>query len=125
MVNVVSININGLRDIDKFQRFSKYCSENYFDIVAIQETFWDNSIISSIEKFWEGKIYFSCGDNLRQGVAFLISNRVKNCVTEVQSFDGRCIHITFENDDKVIDIINCYVPNIMKEKISFLKKIRK
>lgn len=123
MVNIVSINANGLRDVTKFQNFTKYCTENYFDIVGIQETFWDDGIIPNIEKFWEGKIYFCNGVNLRQGVAFLVSKRVQNQVSEVQSFDGRCIHISFKQDDKTIDIINCYVPNIMQEKITFFERL--
>ncbi|CAC5411984.1 unnamed protein product [Mytilus coruscus] len=123
MVNIVSINATGLRDVTKFQNFTEYCSENYFDIVGIQETFWDDDIIPNIENFWEGKIYFCNGVNLRQGVSFLVSKRVQNQVSEVQSFDGRCIHISFIQDDNAIDIINCYVPNIMQEKIKFFEKL--
>ena len=123
MVNVVSVNINGLRDVEKFQKFAKYCSENYFDIVGVQETFWDNEFISNIEKFWEGKMYVSCSDTQRQGVAFMVSNRVKNNIEEIQNFDGRCIHIKFKQDEKEIDIVNCYAPNIVKDKFNFFEKI--
>ncbi|CAC5391800.1 unnamed protein product [Mytilus coruscus] len=70
MVNIVSINANGLRDVTKFQNFTKYCSENYFDIVGIQETFWDDGIIPNIEKILGRKNIFCNGVNLRQGVAF-------------------------------------------------------
>ena len=123
MVNIVTVNVNGMRDVAKFQRFSKYCCENYFDIVGVQETFWDNSIISQFENFWNGKIYFSCADSARQGVAFLVSNRVKNNITEVQGFDGRCIHIKFQQDEKEVDIVNCYAPNSINERSDFFEKI--
>lgn len=123
MVNIVSINVNGLRDGNKFESFCKYGQENHFDIIGVQETFWDDDIVKKMENFWDGKIYFSCANIARRGVAFLISNRVKNDVHEVQGFDGRCIHIKFQQDDKEIDIINCYVPNILRDKISFYEQL--
>ena len=123
MVNIVSINANGLRDLQKFQNFCKYCTENYFDVIGIQETFWDNNLVSDFGKFWEGKIYYSCGKNERQGVAFLINKKYESSVKDVQSFDGRCIHIQLSCDDKIIDIVNCYAPNLVKDRVVFFQKI--
>lgn len=58
MVNIVSINVNGLRDQSKFQHFCNYCSENFYDVVCIQETFWSDDLVEKYQKFWGGRIFF-------------------------------------------------------------------
>ncbi|CAC5370164.1 E3.1.11.2 [Mytilus coruscus] len=121
MVNIVSLNVNGLRDSNKFQKLCKYCSENYFDVVGIQETFWDDDIVHDFEKYWDGEILYSCSNIARQGVAFLVSNRVKNDVTLVQIFDGRCIHIKIQIEDLTLNIVNCYAPNIVSNRSQFFE----
>ncbi|CAC5388980.1 unnamed protein product [Mytilus coruscus] len=121
MVNIVSLNVNGLRDSNKFQKLCKYCSENYFDVVGIQETFWDDDIVHDFEKYWDGEILYSCPNIARQGVAFLVSNRVKNDVTLVQNFDGRCIHIKIQIEDITLNIVNCYAPNIVSNRSQFFE----
>ncbi|CAC5402728.1 unnamed protein product [Mytilus coruscus] len=59
----------------------------------------------------------------RQGVAFLVSPKYKNYVTEIKGFDGRFIYIQLEVDNKIIDIVNLYCPNVVNEKDLFLKKV--
>ncbi|CAC5423425.1 unnamed protein product [Mytilus coruscus] len=59
----------------------------------------------------------------RQGVAFLVSPKYKNYVTEIKGFDGRFIYIQLEVDNKIIDIVNVYCPNVVNEKDLFLKKV--
>ncbi|CAC5360469.1 unnamed protein product [Mytilus coruscus] len=104
MVNILSINANGLRDQSKFQKLCSFCSENYNDVVAIQKTFWSDDLVTSFSKFWNGKIFYSCAETHRQGVAFLISKKVEHEVNYIQSFDGRCVHIQLQQDDKLINI---------------------
>ncbi|CAG2207261.1 unnamed protein product [Mytilus edulis] len=62
-------------------------------------------------------------DTNRQGVAFLVSPKYKNYVTEIKGFDGRFIYIQLEVDNKIIDIVNVYCPNVVNEKDLFLKKV--
>ncbi len=119
MVNIVSINVNGLRDLSKFQNLCAYCTENYFDIVGVQETFWNDELVSDLSKYWEGKIFYSCTDTQRQGVAFLINKKFENQVKYIQSFDGRCVHIQLQQDGHITDIVNCYAPNSIKERVNF------
>ncbi|CAC5366471.1 unnamed protein product [Mytilus coruscus] len=123
MVNIVSINANGLRDQSKFQKFCSFCSENYYDVVAIQETFWSDDLVTSFSKFWNGKIFYSCAETHRQGVAFLISKKVEHEVNYIQSFDGRCVHIQLQQDDQLINIVNCYAPNSVLERTTFFENL--
>ncbi|CAC5361461.1 unnamed protein product [Mytilus coruscus] len=123
MVQCVSINVNGLLDVAKFTKLCAICSENRYDIVALQETFRKPDFIVENKKHWNGEIFFSCSDTNRQGVAFLVSPKYKNYVTEIKGFDGRFIYIQLEVDNKIIDIVNVYCPNVVNEKDLFLKKI--
>ncbi|CAC5423458.1 unnamed protein product [Mytilus coruscus] len=77
MVQCVSINVNGLLDVAKFTKLCAICSENRYDIVALQETFWNPDFIVENKKHWNGEIFFSCSDTNRQGVAFLVSPKSK------------------------------------------------
>ena len=123
MISIVSFNVNGLRDLSKFQQLCTYCSENYYDVVGLQETFWSEDLIENLSKFWSGQIFHSCSDIHRQGVAFLISKKIENEVKYIQGFDGRCIQIQLHQDDKVFDIVNCYAPNLVLERSKFFDSI--
>ncbi|CAC5405806.1 unnamed protein product [Mytilus coruscus] len=59
----------------------------------------------------------------RQWVAFLVSEKYKNCVTEIKGFDGRFIYIQLEVDNKTIDLVNVYAPNIVNERDIFFQKV--
>ncbi|CAC5361456.1 unnamed protein product [Mytilus coruscus] len=123
MVQCVSINANGLRDVNKFIKFCSFCSENRYEVVAVQETFWSPDLIEDYKKHWNGIIISSCSGTDRQGVAFLVSEKYKNCVTEIKGFDGRFIYIQLEVDNKTIDLVNVYAPNIVNERDIFFQKV--
>ncbi len=124
MVHIVSINVNGLRDHNKFLNFSHFCRQNNYEIIAIQETFWSENLISDFEKHWHGKIYFSCSGTDRQGVAFLISKKIENKVSFIQAFDGRCVHVQLQQDERIINLVNCYAPNSITERVLFFNKLQ-
>ena len=123
MVNIVSINVNGLRDVNKFHRLCVYFEENHFDVIALQETFWDEQFVHDHSNIWQGKIFASFSGNARQGVAFLVNNKFKQKVTEISHFNGRFLHIQLEENDKVFDLINVYFPNRIDERVNFCKEI--
>ena len=123
MANIVSINVNGLRDVNKFHRLCAYFEQSHYDIIALQETFWDEQFLQDHSNIWQGKIHASFSGNARQGVAFLINNKFKQKVSEIFQLDGRFIHIQLVDNDKVIDLINVYFPNHIDERVNFCKQI--
>ena len=125
MVNFASININGLRDVDKFRQLCAYCEENHFDIVALQETFWDDKFFQDHKNIWSGKILTSYGENARQGVAFLIKNKFRDNVSIVSQFSGRFLHVHLVDCDKEFDLINMYFPNSVEDRAKFCLNIQK
>ncbi|KAL1448519.1 hypothetical protein WDU94_000571, partial [Cyamophila willieti] len=55
-------------------------------------------------------IYWSGGDNAKNGVAIIINKTVKNLVTEVNNISDRLIKMNIKLHDEIISIIQCYAP---------------
>ncbi|CAG2240140.1 unnamed protein product [Mytilus edulis] len=84
------------------------------------ETFWDIELVESIEQLYNGKILMSNGINRRQGVAILVSRKYCENVKLVHNDEhGRFIHIEFQYNDIVCNIINIYAPNNVHERVEF------
>ena len=125
MVNFTSINANGLRDVNKFRQLCAFCSENNYEVVAIQETFWDCKFLEDHKHIWNGIIIASNANTARQGVAFLISKKFQDKITEISSINGRFLHVQLSDFDKVIDLVNVYYPNSIDDKVHFCNSIQK
>lgn len=93
VVQCVSINVNGLRDVGKFIKLCSLCSENRYDVIALQETFWTPDFIDENKKHWSGELFTSCSESGYPGVAFLISEKYKNNVKEIKQINGRFLYI--------------------------------
>lgn len=119
MVFLVSLNVNGLCSIDKMKSFFALCETNNYDIVALQETHWNDNLINSYKHLWNGEILFCNSPDSNKGVAFLIKNSIKHMVDTVQSYDGRMLHIKLSIDDKILHVINVYAPNIVSNRAEF------
>ena len=73
-VSLISINCNGLRTKSKLQNVFSNFNLRKFDIICLQETFWDDNFVTSFVKYqWDGDIYYSNSDELHhsKGVAIL------------------------------------------------------
>lgn len=120
MVLLVSHNCNGLRNIVNCKKYFSIANERNIDILLLQETFWDIELVESIEQLYNGKILMSNGINRRQGVAILVSRKYCENVKLVHNDEhGRFIHIEFQYNDIVCNIVNIYAPNNVNERVEF------
>ncbi|CAG2243758.1 unnamed protein product [Mytilus edulis] len=120
MVLLVSHNCNGIRNIDKFKKYVSIMSEKNVDFMLFQETFWDDQLVQNVKHLYNGDIYHSDGTNNRQGVAILVkSNLCANVKQIYKDNNGRFLHLQFEYDDSIYNIMNVYAPNIVNEKADF------
>lgn len=120
MVLFASNNCNGLRDVNKFKKYVSVINENRIDFLLLQETFWDEDFVTNIKKLYDGDIFHCDSNVLRQGVAILVNQKYKNNVREVyKDNSGRFLHIEFEYDGNVYNIMNVYAHNTVKEKNLF------
>ena len=120
MVLFVSNNCNGLRNVNKFKKYVSIINESRIDFLMLQETFWDESFVTNLSDIFEGTVFYSNSTQLRQGVAILVSQKYKHNVTKVYNDkDGRFLHVKFEHEGSVYNILNVYAHNVGKEKSDF------
>ncbi len=51
VMNIACLNINGLRDLSKFERVKRLSKA---EVLCLQETHWTTDIMDDIKKRWEG-----------------------------------------------------------------------
>ncbi|CAC5423370.1 unnamed protein product [Mytilus coruscus] len=127
MFNVISLNCNGLCDSNKRNCIFSLCNDRFYDIICLQETFWNDLFVERIKRdktIWDGDIFYSNSGNNRQGVAILVSKKLKNIFLEVENDNGRFIHIKGTINDKLIDIYNIYAPNNVNERYELFLKCK-
>ncbi|CAG2242715.1 unnamed protein product [Mytilus edulis] len=94
-------------------------------MVLLQETFWDDAYVNSVKHLYEGDIYCSNSLHGRRGVAVLVNNYLKNKIKCVyKDSDGRFIHITYEEDGQLFNVISLYAPNVNAERVIFFNFVK-
>ena len=125
MVVICSFNCNGLKQVNNFQNFVSMLNDRRVSFALLQETFWDKAYIDGIKHMFEGKIYECNGTNGRQGVAIMVSNECKEKTKLVyKDNEGRFIHVTYETDNQIFNIVSVYAPNKYLEKSKYFKVIK-
>lgn len=66
---VVSIHVRGLSSKWKFENVITLTKS---DIICIQETGWNETILDDLKKCWDGEIWYSNDVNKKKGLAILI-----------------------------------------------------
>ncbi|KAJ3583316.1 hypothetical protein NHX12_026806 [Muraenolepis orangiensis] len=85
MVKVASLNANGLREYWRRQQALCVCEA---DIICLQETHWDDSMVEDVRREWLGDVFVSQGEAKARGVAILVKQGVVEGVKMVAN-DGR------------------------------------
>ena len=124
---LLSLNVNGLMDIDKLNLVFAGIKSKHANITFLQETFWDDNFIERYKHLWEGKIFYNnCPHKNRRGVAILIS---KECSYDITfnscDTEGRNLKINVKIDNDVYRLVNVYAHKEIKEKIIFYKELTK
>lgn len=127
MLTIYSLNANGLRNIEKLKGVFSTCDIYKWDILCIQETFWDDEFIAQIQKLWNGKIYYNnYGVQNRKGVAILVKKdttvKFKNAL---YGDKGRLLKVSFEHYDKIINVFSVYAPNEYSDRKVFFRNCKK
>jgi exonuclease III len=97
--------------------------EKSFDIVALQETHWNDQLIESYKHLWNGNTIYRNYETSSRGVAFLLKNSINSSIEFVNSVEGRFLHIRYRENNENFDIINLYAPNACKERTLFFLQI--
>ena len=126
MLLVATLNCNGLRNKEKRVELFTHLSTKRYDVVFLQETFWDKASHDIATREWGGHIHSSFfKDNRRRGVSCLIKKdadiETRNIKTDE---NGRFIQLDMSIDSQVITFISIYAPNIVTERANFFLDLR-
>ena len=91
MATVTSVNVNGLRNMEKVKELV-YVYRS--DILCLQETNWDGVVMKDVRKEWEGGIFYNNGARNARGVAIMLKkDKVENVKEVYKDSTGRILVI--------------------------------
>ena len=124
-LDLISLNVNGIRDREKRNSMFKWLKEQKADISFIQETHSINdNDITLWSKEWDGEIIASNGSNFSKGVAILFKPKLKLDTNVLyKDSDGRMIIIEVKCEEKILLLVNVYCPNKGPNREKFYKNI--
>ena len=111
-ITLCSLNVRGLRDLQKRRKVFKFLQTHDYDVITLQETHSVDTDTKEWELQWNGPCYFAHGDNRSCGVAILFNKRntiaVQNCTIDKE---GRYIIMELTIKESTITLCNLYAPN--------------
>ena len=120
MINLASLNSQGLRSPDRHQTAFSFYQRNRMDVVLLQETHWTAEMEIQIKCEWNGEAIFNHGSNTARGVAVLINPRLEHIAKQTKcDNEGRILNILVEVDDHTFNVVNIYAPQTDKERQTF------
>lgn len=121
MTKIASYNVNGLRDVNKFERVMTLCKA---DILCLQETHWDADFVKKLKGHWSGVFFSSFCSNRARGVSILVNNQFAGDATLINNDnDGRWVKIEFKRDNRTFRLLNIHAPNIEKDRVIFFQNM--
>ena len=108
-LNIMSLNVNGLRNDKKRKTLFKKFREQKLDIVCLQETYITDDKVNQWEREWGGQLIYSVGTARSRGQLILLNKTVSGF--EIIHSTDRLIVILIEFNSSKICICNGYAPN--------------
>lgn len=119
---LVSINVRGLSSKLKFENIINLTKQS--DILCIQETGWNKTIVDYFKKFWHGEIWYSNYLNNKKGLAILIRRGVVESTNVLfKDNNGRILTVKIMDRGEEITICNIHAPNEDMERVTFFKEL--
>ena len=124
-LNIISLNVHGLRDNKKLQNIIDWLKCRNFDIILLQEThIHSDEDITKFNTKWEGKCFFSKGGNHQAGVGILFKEKSELSVSSVShDLNGRWINVQAEYRNSSMQIMNVYAPCPVGERTVFFESL--
>lgn len=125
-LTLISVNVRGIRDINKRKAIFGWAKSQGGDVVLLQETYSTPDIEDVWRRDWDGHIYFSHGSNHSRGIAILISSKLNFSIDQViEDEEGRYILLKGEAAGFKLLLGSVYFPtrDKVKQQIEFLEKL--
>ena len=125
-LSIFSLNVRGLREKKKRENLFYWLKQKNAGIIFLQETYWTDGLLSSIEKDWGAKIILNQGSQHSKGTDLLFSDKLNFDLINIhKTEDGRMILVNIKIEDKHLTLINIYAPNSQNERKTFFNKLQK
>ena len=123
--NVLSLNVRGIRDLNKRKSIFTWTRNQKADIIFLQETFSTPDVFDSWKFQWPGDMYYSHGSNHSKGVLVLIRGTLQFELKSVKKDShGRFVIVEALVQDSPVLLINIYAPNNTYDAIDFYESLR-
>ena len=125
-INILSINIQGLRNNKKLKSVLRSINQEKIDIALIQETYLTDNDIPILEKLWPGVFHLAQGSTRSKGLLTLFTKKFKN--DDIQMFfksERIMVSKIKTSDAGFVYITNIYGPFYNSEKCTFLGDLSK
>ena len=73
----LSLNVRGLRDLDKRKSIFTWVKNQEADIIFLQETYSTPDVVDNWKYQWSGEMFYSHGSNHSKGVLVLIRDTLQ------------------------------------------------
>lgn len=121
MIELTSLNVNGLRTHRKLKQLKALLNSRNFDITFVQETHYVSAVDNWQEKF-KGKSFWSGNSNVSAGVAIIFNEKIDPKIIKKQiDNNGRYIILSAELEKKKYTFVNVYCPDNPTARSIFLK----
>ena len=109
---VLSLNVRGIRDLNKRKSIFTWTRNQKADIIFLQETFSTPDVFDSWKFQWSGDLYYSHRSNHSKGVLVLIRETLQLELKSVKKDShGRFVIVEALVQDSPVLLINIYAPN--------------
>jgi len=110
-LNIVSLNVRGLRDLTKRKALFLFCKHTEADLIFLQETHSGESDC----KFWKSQcgnsVFFDHGTNHSAGVMILLHKFRGDIIESITSSEGRWLILIVNVDNACFLLCNIYGHN--------------
>lgn len=104
-LNVMSINVRGIRDITK-RKAVFLCKRTEADLILLQETHSGESDTKFWKTEWGNLAHFGHGTNHSAGVLILLHKFKGEILESIPSNDGRWITLVIKQDNAIFIVCN-------------------
>lgn len=107
-LNVMSLNVRGIRDITKRKVIFLLCRRTEADLILLQETHSCESDTKFWKIQWGNVVHFSHGTNHSAGILIFLHKFKGDVLETVPSDNGRWIAIIIKQDNAIFIVCNIY-----------------
>ena len=112
MLRLITVNVEGLQSPVKRTQLFQTLAFAGFDIIALQETHCDASVVDTWKSEWAGPSCWTTYRSDSAGVAFLFHPKhTTQIISTHEDSQGRVLRVTVDIDNAVLQLVNVYGPN--------------